>query len=380
MLSRSLHFRRERRALVGAAVVLAAGALTGCSTGSEGTGMTTTAMPTRSLGGVSGLTRVAALTGPDSPNHTDSVDVAGQDLGSMFEAGGRTWFVFGDTFGQRDPGMTGGGGTEWRSNTLAWSTDTDPADGIRLDGYVLDDAGRAAELIPSQKVDGEEMTTIPTYGFEAGGAMYLAFMSVRHWGAPGEWEANHSGLARSTDDGRTWTVLDEPRWPGDSNFVQVSVTEIDDELFFWSVPAGRFGGVELMKVREQDVEDGSAYRYFAGTGDDGRPRWSASMDDAETVVDGTVGELSVVWNDYLGSWLMSYTDGGDASAALRQAPNPWGPWSDAVTLATQEQVPGLYAPFMKRGYTADHGRTVFFALSQWDPYNVYWYRADLVAK
>jgi hypothetical protein len=332
------------------------------------------------LSGVSGLTEIAPLTGPDSPNRTDAFGVAGQDLGSMFDAGGRTWFVFGDTFGHREPGLTGGGGTEWRSNTLAWTDDTDPTDGIGLGGYVVDDAGRASELIASLKIDGDEMTTIPTYGFEANGAMYLAFMSVQHWGEPGMWDANYSGLARSTDEGRTWTVLDEPRWPGDSNFVQVSVTEIDGTLWFWSVPSGRFGGVQLMKVRAEDVEDGSAYRYFTGTDEHGEPRWSERMTDATTIVDGTVGELSVVWNDYLGSWLMSYTDGGLASAELRQAPNPWGPWSGSVTLASQDDVPGLYAPFMRQGYTTDHGRTVYFALSRWDPYNVYWYRADLVAK
>jgi hypothetical protein len=342
--------------------------------------MTTEVATRLTLQRVTGVAEVSQLTGPDSPNGTDAYGVAGQDLGSMFEADGKTWFVFGDTFGHREPGFTGGGGTQWRSNALAWTTDEDPTDGITLDGYVLDDAGHAAELIPSKKVDYDEMTTIPTYGFAANGAMYLQFMSVSHWGDPGEWDANHAGLARSTDEGRTWTVLDQPRWPGDSNFVQVSVTEIDGELWFWSVPAGRFGDVKLMKVREQDVEDASAYRYFTGTDDDDNPQWSKRMEDAATVVDDTVGELSVVWNDYLDSWLMSYTDGADASTELRQAPTPWGPWGDPVTLLSQADLPGLYAPYMKQGYTADHGRTIFFSLSEWDPYNVYWYRADLVAK
>lgn len=371
---------RVRAIVLSGALALAGASLASCSTGSEGTGMTPQAVRTRTLQGVSGLEQVSQVTGPDSPNHTDAWEVAGQDLGSMFDADGKTWFVFGDTFGRRDPGLTGGGGTEWRSNTLAWSTDKDPSDGIKLDGYIVDDANRAKELIASKKVDEDEMTTIPTYGFSANGAMYLAYMSVRHWGDPGLWDANYSGLAKSTDGGQTWTTLDQPRWPGDSNFVQVSVTAIDGDLYFWSVPSGRFGNVELMKVREQDVEKADAYRYFTGTTDDGTPQWSSRMGDAVPIVNGTVGELSVVWNDYLGSWLMSYTDGGEASAALRQSPTPWGPWSDAVTLASQADAPGLYAPFMKEGYTADHGRTIYFALSLWDPYNVYWYRADLVAK
>jgi hypothetical protein len=330
------------------------------------------------LAGVENVRQVAQLTGPDSPNKTLRFDVGGQDLGSMFQAGGKTWFVFGDTFGSRPAGMTGGGGADWRSNTIAYSTDTDPSDGITLDGYVTDDVGWAKELITAKQVDNVEMTVIPTYGFAANGAMYLAYMSVRHWGDPGEWTANYSGFAKSTDDGRTWTKLAAPRWPGDSRFVQVSVAQVGDDLYFWGVGAGRFTGAQLMKVPEKDVEHASAYRYFSGLDADGVPQWSPRLVDAETIVDGTVGELSVVWNAYLDRWLMTYTDGGAGSAAIREAPAPWGPWSESKTLLSQAQVPGLYAPFMSPAYTANHGRTIYFTLSKWGPYNVFWYRADLV--
>lgn len=332
------------------------------------------------LGGVTNVTQIAKLTGHDSINKTSKYDIAGQDLGSMFLADGKTWFVFGDTFGQRDAGFTGGGGTRWRSNTLAYTADVDPADGIRFDGYISDDIGWAKELIGSKKVDGVEMTTIPTYGFSANGAMYLAYMSVKHWGDPGEWETNYSGFAKSTDHGQTWTKLTAPRWPGTSNFIQVSVTNIDGTLYFWGVTHGRFGGVQLMKVAEKDVENQAAYRYFTGVEDDGAPRWSASMARAKTVVDGTVGELSVVWNDYLRRWIMTYTDGGGAGALIRESAHPWGPWGDAKTLVSASDVPGLYAPYMLPEYTDDGGKTIYFTLSKWDPYNVYWYSADLVKR
>src|SRR3954468_22970557 len=88
------------------------------------------------LAGVRNVVQVSQLTGLSSPNKTGRFAVAGQDLGSMFEAGGRTWFVFGDTFSRLTPGMTGGGaGVGFsRSNTLAYTTDENPADGIKLDG------------------------------------------------------------------------------------------------------------------------------------------------------------------------------------------------------------------------------------------------------
>lgn len=332
------------------------------------------------LSRVANVRQVAQLTGPASMNHTDRYEIAGQDLGSMFRADGRTWFVFGDTFGRRDPGMTGGGGEEWRSNTMAYTTDTNPSDGIRFDGYVTDDVGWAKELLPAKQVDGDEMTVIPTYGFAANDALYLAYMSVRHWGEPGEWETNYAGLAKSTDNGNTWTKLASPRWPGTSNFVQVSAAKVGEDLYFWGVTHGRFGGVQLMKVPEHDVEKQASYRYFAGTTPSGKPQWSADTGRAQTIVDSTVGELSVVWNSYLHRWLMSYTDGGGDGADIREGATPWGPWSDAITLVSATDVPGLYAPYMLPEYTADGGRTIYFTLSKWGPYNVYWYRAELVKK
>lgn len=371
---------RIRRQLSFAAVAaLSAVVLTGCAAPSSADLLGGAKKPL-TLTGVSNVERVAQLTGHDSLNKTGRYEIAGQDLGSMFQAGGKTWFVFGDTFGQRDPGLTGGGGTEWRSNALAYTTDTDPADGIRFDGYIADDIGWAKELIDSKKVDGTEMTAIPTYGFEANGAMYLAYMSVKHWGEPGEWETNYSGFAKSTDGGQTWTKLDDPHWGGDSGFVQVSVSAVGDDLYFWGVTHGRFGGVKLMRVATKDVEKKDAYRYFSGTDAKGGPRWSADESQARTIVDDTVGELSVVWNDYVHGWLMSYTDGGAASAVIREGATPWGPWGDKYTLASQTDVPGLYAPFMAPQYTTDGGRTIYFTLSVWDPYNVYWYKADLARR
>ena len=199
------------------------------------------------LTGVSEPTEVCQLTGPGAHNDTTGVMIAGTDLGSMWRANGRIWFAFGDTFGEREEGMTGGGGTIWRSNALAYTTDTDPSDCITLDGWITDRVGWADEIMPSRK-SGGEVTVIPTYGFEANGAMYIHFMSVNEWGAPGEWTTNLAGLARSDDGGQTWQKLDQVTWPGDGSFQEVSVAKVDGELLFWGVPSGRLGGVSLMKV------------------------------------------------------------------------------------------------------------------------------------
>ncbi|WP_029663331.1 DUF4185 domain-containing protein [Cellulomonas sp. KRMCY2] len=374
-----------RRALMVIGATAAAAALGACSQAGTGDVDTDQNKPFV-LTGVSNLTEVAQLTGPGSAlNDTDAVGVAGTDLGSMFNVGDRTYFVFGDTFGTRDPDSYGGQGGNWRSNVLAHTTDDDPTDGITFDGWIVDDIGLALEAVPGlHEADGTgEVTKIPTGGFAVGDTMYLAFMSVHHWGDPGQWDANYSSLARSVDGGQTWQVLDDVRWPGDSNFVQVTTAEVresgEDVLYFWSIPAGRFGGVQLMKVPADtaSVEDLGAYRYFTGTADDGTPQWSSAIDEAATVVDGTVGELSVMYSDHLERWLMTYSTGGDA--VIAEGITPWGPWSEPHVITTQAEHPGLYAPYLNPRYVADDGRTVYFSMSLWGPYNVFWFSVDLDA-
>ncbi|MFN8520339.1 MAG: DUF4185 domain-containing protein [Chloroflexota bacterium] len=329
------------------------------------------------LADVTGQAEVCQLTGPGAHNDTTAATgpmIAGTDLGSMFEADGRVWFAFGDTFGQRDEGMTGGGGTIWRSNALAYTTDTDPSDCITFDGWVTDRVGWAAELLAPTD---DEVTVIPTYGFEANGDMYLHYMSVSEWGDPGEWTTNLAGLARSTDGGQTWQRLDQVTWPGEGSFQEVAVAKEGGDLLFWGVPSGRLGGVSLMRVAETDVEDLGAYRYYAGLGADGEPIWSVDAADAALVIDRPTGELSVAWNDYLGRWLMT-TMADNSDAVMYEGVTPWGPWSEPHVLYRQQDLPGLYAPFMLPSLVADGGRTVYFGMSHWLPYNVFWHRVDLV--
>ncbi|WP_129785156.1 DUF4185 domain-containing protein [Promicromonospora panici] len=336
---------------------------------------------------VTDVERVGQITGAEGPGDTTQYSVNFTDLGSMFEADGKVWFAFGDTFGERDDDMTGGGGSLWRSNTLGWTTDADPSDGITIEGMILDDAGVAKELLASKKVDGDEITVIPTHGFATDAGMYLHYMSVRQWGTPGEWEVNHAGLAKSTDEGQTWEKLDAPRWGGESGFVQISPAHVTvggrDWLYVWGVTHGRFGGVSLARVPAAQVEDPAAWQYFAGLADggagsgaDAAPRWAADPVDAALVLDDTVGELSVVWNDHLDRWIMTYLAEG-RGIVLREGLSPWGPWGEPFELVGATEVPGPYAPYMLPRYTEDGGRTIYFALSIWDPYNVFWYRAEL---
>ncbi|REE69595.1 uncharacterized protein DUF4185 [Paenibacillus taihuensis] len=364
-----------------AAVLLIVMAAAGCTSGEKSNKVLDEGGKSFILKGITDLQQVSQITGADSPNKTDQYAVYGTDLGSMFNAGDKTYFVFGDTFGERAADQIGGGGSFWRSNTIGYTTDKDPSDGIKLDGMIADDTGLAAELLPSAKVDFDEMTKIPTYGLAANGAMYLYYMSVNHWGDPGKWDANYSSVAKSTDNGQNWQLLDQLKWPGGSNFIQVSPYKVQTdkdhaEIYFWCIPSGRFGGVQLMKVDESNIENFADYRYYAGKDADGAPIWSTKLEEAKTVVDDTVGELSVVWNSYLNRWLMTYLKEGEG-VVIREGLAPWGPWGDPIDLVTASEQPGLYGPFMNERYTENDGKTIYFTLSLWDPYNVFWFKASL---
>ncbi|MDQ3412165.1 MAG: DUF4185 domain-containing protein, partial [Chloroflexota bacterium] len=184
---------------------------------------------------------IATLTGPseDSVNATGGeYEIYGTDLAHAFLYGDDLYMIFGDTFGINK--------TDWRSNAAAIiSTDQDPGDGLIFDRMLTDRPGHANELLSSKKIDFEESTVIPTYGVAVGDRLFLHYMSVEHWGPPGEWTLGAAGLAYSDDAGETWTKDEAAIWPGDSNFGQVSIVEHAGHLYLHGIPGGRFGGVQL---------------------------------------------------------------------------------------------------------------------------------------
>ena len=314
--------------------------------------------PPTTLGGV---TRVVQVTGPGSVNDTARRwDVYGADLGHMLWYEGSLYMVFGDTFGA--------GGHDWRSNTMARIASPAPGSGLPFASMITSPNGAASELLASKKVDGVEQTVIPTYGIAVGGRMYLHYMSVRHWVAPGQWQINYSGLAWSDDGGHTWTKDPRTRWPAGSNFGQVAMVQQRDMVYLLGIPAGRFGGVQIARVGTADLLNPGDYRYWDGT------EWSADAGAASTVVPAPVGELSVRWSAYLGRWLMMYLDESRSAVVLRTTAQLTGPWSGEQVVAAAARYPELYAPYL---VPVETGRDVYFTMSQYGPYEVYLMRARL---
>jgi hypothetical protein len=282
---------------------------------------------------------------------------------------------------------------DWRSNAVGVIPNPGNfSQGLHITRWFTHNGTRAAEAIPSEhnaadcsdvEMPGCEITKIPTYGFAVQGRLFLAFMSVHHWGDPGKWAVNYSSFAMSSNAGAKWTVKSRMiSWGQKSNFAQVAVTPdaTGKYLLFYGIPGGRFGSAKLMRCpnRWQSVLDPKAYQYYTGTSG-GQPAWSTDQTKAVTVAGAPVGELSVIYDRGLKQWLMTYLQGA-GNIVIRSAPNYWGPWSAPATLASQTRFPGLYGAFMNARFVSNGGGTIYFVMSQWGPYSVFWMRATLARR
>jgi len=159
---------------------------------------------------ISNLKRIARVTGnsmPDenfpNPNNTATYDVLGTDLGIMWHMDGdKIGIFFGDTHGEGfRPFLNGGGGngSNWRSNVLAFSEDTNLEDGLSISGMALDLDGKAREIIAGGKTNPEKyQTSIPTSAIRANGVDYVHYMNIHDWaGHDCSWLTNFSSLNAS---------------------------------------------------------------------------------------------------------------------------------------------------------------------------------------
>ncbi len=339
--------------------------------------------------------QAAGAASPYSINNTTRWGVCGGDLGSLIVDQGVAYLTLGDNYTSCPPGTGGPGGgltpPDWRSNAVGVIPHPlDYQKGLRITRWVSQDGVHAAEVIPSHYNEGDcestaaagcEVTRIPTYGFAVQGRLFLAFMSVHHWGDAGMWDVNYASLAMSADRGRTWaTETARVSWGPHSNFAQVAVTPDPSgrSLLFYGIPGGRFGAVKLMRTRNtwQGVLTPKDYAYYTGETAAGGPRWSTRASDAVVVAPAPTGELSVIYDAGLKRWLMTNIE-GNGDLIIRSAAQYWGPWSRPAVLATQARFPGLYGAFMNPHFVTDKGRTIYFVMSQWTPYSVFWMKATL---
>jgi D-arabinan endo alpha-(1,5)-arabinofuranosidase len=88
-----------------------------------------------------------------------------------------------------------------------------------------------------------------------------------------------------------------------------------------------------------------------------------------------VAELSILYNVHFGQWIGLHHDEARAAIVLRTAERLTGPWTTGQVVVSGAEFPGLYGGFLHPDSAS--GPTIYYAMSQWAPYNVYLMRTTL---
>lgn len=310
------------------------------------------------------------------------------DLGVPFMHKGKTFVLFGDVWPtDRDP--------------IAYSTDENPDDGLSLD-FLTDNSGTWAPIdIPGISQGSFE---VPVEGVSWNNIMYV-YAATDYNSSEGF--STKSILARSTDDGKTFTKLYDV---SSSKFINISVVKFKTCPNFPIIGERRlqcmFGSG---KYRQSDVYfayqfasdiETNKIKYFSGM-KNGRPQFSNNEDSAIALFDQPcVGELSVSYNKFIKKWIMLYNCDNPRGINCRTAKYPWGPWSkpivifdpwsdngycnfihtdwnftvcDSVHDSGREYVwGGEYGPYQFEDFATgnDTETTIYYTLSTWNPYTV----------
>jgi hypothetical protein len=331
---------------------------------------------------VSNVTKISRLTGKTlsnesipNPNKTDErYNVGGTDLGIIWDMeNGSYGLFFGDTYGHNFRPVGGGPGPagDWRSNVLAFSTDTDLDDGLSFSGMAADGNGNAREIAFSAKnTSGNgDYTSIPTGAIRADGVDYLHYMNIRTWDG---WVTNHSSLYASTDNGATWTRCKDVLFSSDSNFGQVAYAKKDGYVYMMGTPTGRDGSACLARIPEKSMTKRNDYEYW-----NAEKGWVKGSENAATIlIDGRVGEASLMYHEKFNRWIYAYLDSDRYALIYRDASEITGPWEPEKVLVYSNDYPALYGSFMHPGKASED--KLYFTMSQWDPYNVFLMRVDMI--
>jgi len=332
--------------------------------------------PTGAIAEISSIEMICALTGEDGINKTQSRwGMGSTDLGSMFRYKDKIYGLYGDTFSQQR------GEGAWIHNALSVGTTTDPAEGIQFEQVYIGKDGRGLVLPVTTRY---ACAMIPSCGFgiEEDGVdvLYMWVHEIYGWTTPGHRDVQGSGWAVSLDGGRTWRY-DGAMFDGNSPFQFVTAYQDGDMLYLFGNAGSGYGETYLMRVAAKDVRDRAAYTFFAGIDEQGRPIWSEDEQDATWVLEQSNREIGIVYNQYLGVFLMTGLDTINDQVVVHESPTLYGPWSRASTLfhkvympvmSAQDKMPHCYGAFSLPSMVSEDGKTMYFTISQFRPYQVHW--------
>lgn len=329
----------------------------------------------------------ASLSGETFPNPNSTHlrwNLGGTDLGIIWEMGnGEYGVLFGDSYGSDFAPCGGGPGraSDWRSNVLAYSDNTDLDNGLKFKGMMVNENRPDRALPVIERENYFAFTYIPTAAIELDGKQYMHYM---YWevGNTTRADQNYSSIYCSEDYGRSWSSCrGKISFATDSYFAMVGYAKKpgDEYCYMLGAQSGRGyrkSTAKLARFRYGDILDKSSYEFWNG----GKRQWIKGKESqATTVLDGTIGEFSVMYLEEYGRFLVLYFDSEAYAICYRSAARMQGPWSKERVLCKGQdsryaQLYGSYIHPLSGKKGAD---TIYWTMSQWQPYNVFFMKAEV---
>ena len=329
----------------------------------------------------------ASLSGESFPNPNNTHiqwNLGGTDLGIIWEmSNGEYGILFGDSYGSDFKPAGGGPGpaSDWRSNVLAFSDTTDLENGLKFKSMLVSQSRPDRALPVIERENYFAFTYIPTAAIELNGKQYMHYM---YWevGTTIRADQNYSSIYCSEDYGQTWTSCrGKISFDTDSYFAMVGYAKKpgDEYCYMLGAQSGRGYRKSTAKVarfKYDDILDKSKYEFWNG----GKRQWIRGKESqATTVLDGTVGELSVMYLEEYDRFLTLYFDSDKYAVCYRSAARMQGPWSSERVLCSghDARYAQLYGSYIHPLSAKKGSDKIYWTISQWQPYNVFFMEADV---
>ncbi len=323
------------------------------------------------------------------------------DLGIPFQHNDKTFILFGDSFG----------GVTSDDDAIAYTTDTNPDDGINLT-FIQNLNGHYRPIqIPGIDQAGYE---VPVEGVSLNGYMYI--YHATDWNKTTQ-NMERTVLARSGDNGFSFQYIDDI---STHYFINISIVNIDfsnwqgfpisqdQGLVLFGTGEYRKSSVYLACQKAAKIENPSEIYFFTGLNNSNVPQWSDNEPEAVPLFNQEgIGELSVVYYSIFNKWIMLYNHMDPRGINLRAADYPWGPWSDVQLIfdpwedsgyghfmhvnweyekvdsvhdiGRENEWGGEYGPYQFEDLAVEDENTltIYFTMSTWNPYTVVLMKAVL---
>jgi len=277
--------------------------------------------------------------------------VQGRDGTYSAQLGSKSVWLFNDTALTQNNAS----GTNFFSNSLAWTTNLNASSGVDLSGNYVDSLGDPTQFMPFlpweaayNAAHNSKSCTADPCGANiaiwpgplvpdpARNRALIFFGEI--WRSPtyNGWISLGEGIAiwqngkitrPVVNPGTTYPTL---MWTGSQVGFSSGWVVSGDTLYMF----GNLGGfliedTQIARVPLQSVTTPSAWTYYAENN-----TWSADASDAVTVFNGGAAGSSVFYDQYLGMYVAIYSGVFNSNLYYNVAYQPWGPWSAATQFYT----------------------------------------------